>query len=262
MNSKRLGCARIDARNFISVARQEYMHRLIPHPILQNYASGNLNGEFTAIGMFADMSGFSVMTDELMTHGQHGAEVLAVVLREAFEQMIQSVYEQGGFVATQAGDAFTALFPISGNPQEAAQKALTAAVEIQQHIQSQSRPITPYGEFQIAVKIGLSLGQAAWGILESGDGKQAVCYFKGSAIDDSARAENFAGRAQVILSPSFYATARPFVRVELTQDHYRLLEYTGGQVKPVQVELPAFDLELASRFFPKDSLTQRTRLPL
>lgn len=233
------------------------MHRLIPHPILQNYASGNLSGEFASAGMFADMSGFSAMTDELMTHGQHGAEVLAVVLRKAFGPMIQSVYEQGGFIATQAGDAFTALFPVNGNPQEAAQKALTAAVEIQQHIQSQSRPITPYGEFQIAVKIGLSLGQVAWGILESGDGKQAVCYFKGSAIDNSARAERFAGREQVILSPSFYETAREFVRVETTEDHYRLLEYTGEQVKPVNVELPAFDLELASRFFPKDLLTQR-----
>ncbi len=233
------------------------MHRLIPHLILQNYASGRLKGEFLAIGMFADMSGFSAMTDELMTHGQHGAEVLAIVLRKAFVPMIQRVYEQGGFVATQAGDAFTALFPISGDPQEAARQALTAAIEIQRHIQSQSRPITPYGEFPIAVKIGLSLGQVAWGILESGDGQQAVCYFKGSAINDSAYAERFAGREQIILSPSVYETARQFVRVEATEDHYRLLEYTGERVQPVNVELPAFDLELASRFFPKDLLTQR-----
>ncbi len=233
------------------------MHRLLPHLILQNYASGNLSGEFASVGMFADMSGFSAMTDELMTHGQHGAEVLAVVLRKAFGPMIQSVYEQGGFIATQAGDAFTALFPVNGNPQEAAQKALTAAVEIQQHIQSQSRPITPYGEFQIAVKIGLSLGQAAWGILESSDSKQAVCYFKGSAVDDSAHAEQFAGREQVILSPSFYKTVREFVRIETVESHYRLVEYTGEQAQPEEVELPPFDLELASRFFPKDLLTQR-----
>lgn len=233
------------------------MHRLIPHLILQNYASDNLNGEFASIGMFADMSGFSAMTDELMTHGQHGAEVLAVVLRKAFEPMIQSVYEQGGFIATQAGDAFTALFPIVGNPQETAQKALTAAIEIQRHIQTQSRPVTPYGEFHIAVKIGLSLGQAAWGILESDDGQQAVCYFKGSAIDDSACAERFAAREQVILSPAFYETVREFVRVESAGDQYRLLEYTGQRTSPADVELPDFDLERASRFFPKDLLTQR-----
>lgn len=233
------------------------MHRLIPHIILQNYASGNLSGEFASVGMFADMSGFSAMTDELMTHGQHGAEVLAVVLRKAFGPMIQSVYEHGGFIATQAGDAFTALFPISGNPQETAQKALTAAVEIQQHIQSQSRPATPYGEFHIAVKIGLSLGQVAWGILESEDGKQAVCYFKGSAVDDSAHAERFAAREQIILSPKFFEAAQKFVRIEPAGDHYRLLEYTGQRTEPGEVELPDFDLELASRFFPKELLTQR-----
>ena len=123
------------------------MHRLIPHLILENYASGKLSGEFRAVGMFADMSGFTAMTDELMTHGQHGAEVLAVILRKVFGPMIQNVYEQGGFVATQAGDAFTALFPITGNAHETAHKALTAAIDIQQHIQSQSRPVTPYGDF-------------------------------------------------------------------------------------------------------------------
>lgn len=233
------------------------MHRLTPHLILENYASGHLKGEFSAIGMFADMSGFSAMTDELMTHGQHGAEVLAVVLRKAFGPMIQSIYEQGGFIATQAGDAFTALFPITTTPQEIAQKALTAAIEIQKHIQSQSRPVTPYGEFQIAVKIGLSFGRAAWGILESHDGRQAVCYFKGAAIDDSARAEHFAAREQVILSPSFYEIAREMVEVEAAEDHFRLVKYIGEQTHPQPIQLPDLDLDLASRFFPKNLITQR-----
>jgi predicted ATPase/class 3 adenylate cyclase len=234
------------------------MHRLIPHIILEHYAAGQTSGTFPAVGMFADMSGFSAMTDELMTHGQHGAEVLAVVLRKAFGPMIESVYEQGGFVATQAGDAFTALFPIAdGDMREAAQKALTAAINIQQHIQSQSRPVTPYGEFQIAVKIGLTIGQAAWGVLASQDGKQAVCYFKGSAIDDSAHAEHFSGREQIILTPSFYETMSSAVHVETVDNHYRLLEYTGQLAEPQPFDLPEPDLELASRFFPRELLTQR-----
>lgn len=233
------------------------MHRLIPHLILENYASGKLKGEFPAIGMFADMSGFSAMTDELMTHGQHGAEVLAVVLRKAFGPMIQSVYEQGGFVATQAGDAFAALFPFTGDPREAAHKALSAAAEIQRHIQAQARPVTPYGEFSIAVKVGLAVGAAQWGILESQDKTQAVCYFKGSAIDESANAEHFAQREQVIFSPSFFEAAQGLARVESVGTHFRLVEFSGEPTAPQTVELPEFNLELASRFFPRDLLTHR-----
>ncbi len=233
------------------------MHRLIPHTILKNYATRQLSGQFHAVGMFADMSGFSAMTDELMTHGQHGAEVLAVVLRKAFGPMIQSVYEQGGFVATQAGDAFTALFPYTENPRQAAHQALTAAVEIQQHIQSQARPITPYGEFAIAVKVGLAIGEVQWGILESQDQQQAVCYFKGSAIDDSANAEHFAQREQVIFSPSFFEAVEGLAQVENVGTHFRLVEFSGKPAKSQPVELPAFNLELASRFFPRDLLTQR-----
>jgi len=233
------------------------MHRLIPQLILENYAAGNLHRDFRAVGMFADMSGFSAMTDELMTHGQHGAEVLAVVLRKAFGPMIQSVYEQGGFVATQAGDAFTALFPITGEPHETALQALTAAIEIQKHIQSQSRPVTPYGEFPIAVKVGLTIGEVQWGILASQDEQQAVCYFKGSAIDESAAAEHFAQREQVILAPAFFEVVEKLVRVEKVETHYRLVEFIGKPTRPQSIELPAFDLELASRFFPKDLFTQR-----
>lgn len=233
------------------------MHRLLPHLILEEYAARRLKGQLTAAGMFADMSGFSAMTDELMTHGQHGAEVLAAVLRRAFEPMIQSVYEQGGFVATQAGDAFTALFPVRQHPQEAIQRALTAALAIQAHIQAHSRPQTPYGEFSIAVKIGLAFGQAAWGILESRDGSQAVCYFKGAAIDESARAEHYAGRGEVILAPSVLEIARERVQVEPIEECYRLTGYHGTPTPPKAVNLPPFDLQLASRFFPLELLTQR-----
>lgn len=53
------------------------MHRVVPELIIENYRAGRFRGEFAAIGMFLDLSGFSNMTDTLMQHGQHGAEVLA-----------------------------------------------------------------------------------------------------------------------------------------------------------------------------------------
>lgn len=233
------------------------MHRLVPHPILEHYAIGKTKGEFVAVGLFADMSGFSAMTDELMTHGQHGAEVLAVVLRKAFEPMISSVYEQGGFIATQAGDAFTALFPLSEHQQESIERALTAALAIQEHIQTQAQQVTPYGAFSIAVKIGLAVGDVAWGILESRNGQQAVCYFKGSAIDESAQAEHFAQRGQIILSPSFYRIVREVTQVEAVANHFRLTHYRGARPTALPIQLPPFDLDLASRFFPKILFTQR-----
>ena len=84
---------------------------LVPYFILEKYAQQEQNGRFPATALFVDISGFSAITDQLMQHGQHGAEVLAGVMGAIFEPLISAIYGQGGFVTGFAGDAFTAVFP-------------------------------------------------------------------------------------------------------------------------------------------------------
>ena len=112
------------------------MSNLVPHFILESYAKNERNGRFQAAALFVDISGFSVLTDRLMVHGQHGAEVLAGVMGDIFEPLINAVYSQGGFVTGFAGDAFTAVFPDTDS--STALRALAAAEAIQK--QMQARP--------------------------------------------------------------------------------------------------------------------------
>ncbi len=91
------------------------MHRLVPSLILDNLRQDKLQGRFPCTGLFVDISGFTNMTESLMSHGQHGAEVMATIMRAVFSQPVRSVFEQGGFVSNFAGDAFTAVFPFAGD---------------------------------------------------------------------------------------------------------------------------------------------------
>ncbi len=68
------------------------MHRLVPRFILENLAKGNLKGEFPSAGLFLDISGFSNLTDTLLQHDQHGAEVLAAVIKKIFDPLVHHVY--------------------------------------------------------------------------------------------------------------------------------------------------------------------------
>jgi hypothetical protein len=72
------------------------MHRVVPELIVENYRAGRFSGEFPAVGMFLDLSGFSTMTDVLMQHGQHGAEVLAGLMHGVFDPLVESIFEYGG----------------------------------------------------------------------------------------------------------------------------------------------------------------------
>ena len=42
------------------------MHRVVPELIVENFRVGRHNGEFGAVSMFLDLSGFSTMTDALL----------------------------------------------------------------------------------------------------------------------------------------------------------------------------------------------------
>src|SRR5512143_3444427 len=100
------------------------MHRVVPELIVENYRAGTFHGEFPAVGMFLDLSGFSTMTDALMQHGQHGAEVLAMLMHGVFDPLVESIFNYGGKIVGFAGDGIMALFPIGEDPKFVALSAL------------------------------------------------------------------------------------------------------------------------------------------
>ena len=76
----------------------------IESPVAQN---------FPAVVLFADISGFTVLTERLAEKGPLGVETLARILNEYFGQLIDIVYEYGGDVVKFAGDALIAVWPIA-----------------------------------------------------------------------------------------------------------------------------------------------------
>jgi predicted ATPase/class 3 adenylate cyclase len=231
------------------------MHRIVDNFILDRFRSGQTRGDFLGVAMFVDVSGFSAITEALMAHGQHGAEILALVMRSILKPLIHSVYARGGFVATQAGDAFSAMFPLDeGEP--AAESALAAAVSIQvwaaQHPQHQ----TPYGEFSISVKIGLALGAVHWGIVSTPDGRRAVDYYQGEALDACSEAEHRAGPGDVILDARLRDVLDRRIHTQAEGDFHRLISVTAELPAPQTVVQPSVDVSLMKRFMPGELLGQ------
>src|SRR5260370_13808740 len=65
----------------------------------------------SVVAMFADISGFTPMSEALARVGRAGAEELTGVLNDYFDPMIDLVHSYGGAVAKFAGDAMTIIFP-------------------------------------------------------------------------------------------------------------------------------------------------------
>lgn len=74
--------------------------------------------DFQASVLFADISGFTLLTERLAERGPTGVEALARILNEYFGQLIDIIHEYGGDVVKFAGDAVIAVWRIApGSPE-------------------------------------------------------------------------------------------------------------------------------------------------
>src|SRR5688572_26872646 len=68
-----------------------------------------------AVVLFADVSGFTPMSEALARRGQAGTEELTALINDYFKAMIDLIASYGGMVGSFGGDALTALFPTTGS---------------------------------------------------------------------------------------------------------------------------------------------------
>ncbi len=172
------------------------MKNLIPEFILNKYNNNKLTGSFSGYTLFIDISGFTSMTQSLMTHGKEGAEILSKIISDIFTPAIESVYKNGGFVCSFAGDAFTSIFRVNR-----AEYPLRSAFEINSMFGEYGCLSTKFGDYRLEVKTGLSYGRIHYAIVDSKF--QKAYYFRGDAIDKCALSEHHAGRMQIIADISF-----------------------------------------------------------
>jgi class 3 adenylate cyclase len=67
--------------------------------------------QFAAAALFADISGFTALTERLAQTGPGGVEELTELLDGCFGQWVQLVVDHGGDVVKFAGDALLGLWP-------------------------------------------------------------------------------------------------------------------------------------------------------
>lgn len=211
--------------------------------------------------MFADLSGFTSLTDKLMRHGPEGAEELSAVLNQIFQPTVSLVYQQGGFIPYFAGDSFTAIFPYRNNT-EARDVVLrvlyTAHAMLTRFQREQADPSAPLGEYRIGLKVGLSAGNVQWGIV--GD-KRKSYYFKGAPIDSCAEAQTRAGSLEKVCDEQFLRLFNPdLFKIKPVNEHYFQLiageEFLMRPAPPtIHSNMPAPDTQILSAFFPEEVYT-------
>ena len=156
------------------------------------------------IVLFVDIVGFTPLAAALADGGRHGAEELSTLLNRFFARMVELVTDHGGTVASFAGDAITALFPLAG-PEPARAAATRRAVGCALRMQAASQEFrdvpTAAGTFTLAMRAGLGAGEVLLAVV--GDPAIRLDHvLAGSALDRAVAAEQGAAQGQVRLDPA------------------------------------------------------------
>lgn len=126
--------------------------------------------------------------------GKKGAELLKEVMNRMFSAMIAQIETREGFIASFAGDAFTAVFPGSSGS-----NAVEACNAVMKAMKTAGKISIAGKQYKLSVKIGAASGMIHWDIF----GKENNAYvFKGKPMLNAALAEQKAEKGQIVLHSS------------------------------------------------------------
>eukprot|EP01083_Nonionella_stella_P306186 1071208_1 len=167
--------------------------------------------DFSTVAMFADVSGFTALSEHLAKAGAGGAEKLAFYLNRYLEQLAKKVRREGGDILQYAGDAIIICWPPDLNQlsdeyrqvierKERIARAVKAARAIQNEFHMCD--IIP-DAITLSVKIGIGYGASSL-LFVGGQFGRIEYLLCGSALKQAFDCEGCADPGDVVISTQAY----------------------------------------------------------
>ena len=160
---------------------------------------------FPAAVLFADISGFTTLTEDLSRQGAAGAEAVQRMLNRCFGPLVDLISEHGGEVVKFAGDATLALWAADKQaPAEAVARAARCALEVQAKLDG-----LPVAEgVRLRQRLALAAGEV-WTALVGGLEGRWEALLGGEPLAQIAGAMAHARPGDVVLSAAAWRLAQP-----------------------------------------------------
>ena len=205
--------------------------------------------------LFADIKGFTSLTERLAARGVEGAEQLTVYLNEYFGELIQLVQAHGGEVFKFAGDALLALWPAHEGLQAATWEAAAVALLIQERLHEYHVG----GEVRLSMRVALAAGDLH-GLHVGGVLGRWEFFVTGEPMTQLRAAQGEARGGQVVLSPEAWALMGTDARGQTLNGGHVLLEACrptrAGAVQ--EIDLSDTGQDLLRSFLPGSVLSRYT----
>ena len=180
--------------------------------------------------VFADISGFTKMSERLARHGKVGAEEVTDAINACFEQLLAIAYASGGSLLKFGGDALLLLFAGDDHTMRAAH----AAVGMRHRLRTVGRLQTSSGLVVLRISIGVHSGSFHFFAL---GGSHRELLVAGPAASATVAAEGSATAGEIVMSAATASLLPARCRGPARGDGY-LLRSPPGRA-PIEPIVPA-----------------------
>jgi class 3 adenylate cyclase len=171
-----------------------YLPHYVVDSILRDATPGRNEGQFVSGSLlFADISGFTALSENLGRSGREGAEEITVIVNRYFSAMLMILREHAGQLVKFGGDALLGLFLEPGG----AMQAIQAAMMMQSAMAEFAEVQTSRGRFPLQMKVGIHRGR--FFAAQLGTRRDMEATLLGSDVNAAAAAETAALRGEVLI---------------------------------------------------------------
>src|SRR6516225_305665 len=137
-----------------------------PILVAETAASENIDGERkTVTFLFADIKGSMDLMEDL------DPEEARAIVDPALRLMMEAVHHYGGYVAQPTGDGIFALFGAPIAHEDHPQRALFAAVRLQEEMRRYSAKLRLAGNLPVEARVGVNTGEVVVRSITTGEGR-------------------------------------------------------------------------------------------
>ncbi len=175
----------------------------IPMRLVQRQLSHPVPGEVTGTFwqgslLFADLSGFTALSEQLSTIGRQGAEEVSGIVNHLFDALVEEVACHQGMLLKFGGDALTAFFDEETLQSQHAAAASSAALAMQRRMATFANLQTRAGTFKLRLRVGVHSGQLF--AAEVGDTTHIELVITGREVNQVAAAQEIAAPGEVVVT--------------------------------------------------------------
>ncbi|MCP5101249.1 MAG: adenylate/guanylate cyclase domain-containing protein, partial [Chloroflexi bacterium] len=184
---------------------------------------GHADGQFVnGTLLFADISGFTAMSERLSRSGREGAEEVTAVVNCYFDVMLDILRDHDGQLIRFGGDALLGLFEerpfLQAQPfstiTDSATRAIQAAMTMQNAMGQFTHTQTSQGTFPLRMSVGVHKGRFFTAQLGNANNMEFALF--SHDVNEAAATESIANAGQVVISAKTYDAIDPSVLCSAT----------------------------------------------